>query len=371
MSPQGSSATSLQMDSLATVLRYRRDISGRHTAGLLLSDREGGDYFNRVFGFDGVFRVTDLDRITVQFLGSSTRYPGGTALSFGQPTDEFSDDAWYLEYRRNTRSYRWYAEYQERGEDLRADLGYLPQVGIKRGEIGGGFQWSGTNDDFFSYIEMGANWDKTTETNGNPFEEEWEAFFYFQGPYQSEIYAGGGFRDRWYQGIKFYQNFYSSGFNFRPSGDLFLGIEGGYGDAIDYAHARAAKSLSLYPAITYRFGRHLNISLEHTFQRLEVEAQRLYLANASDLSLVYQLNVRTFFRAIFQFTDIRRNLDLYAFPVEPLTRELFTQLLFSYKINQQTVLFLGYSDNYFGTRDFGITQTERTFFVKLGYAWIL
>jgi len=35
------------------------------------------------------------------------------------------------------------------------------------------------------------------------------------------------------------------------------------------------------------------------------------------------------------------------------------------------VLFVGYSDNYRGNQDFGITQTDRTFFVKLGYAWIL
>jgi hypothetical protein len=48
---------------------------------------------------------------------------------------------------------------------------------------------------------------------------------------------------------------------------------------------------------------------------------------------------------------------------------VFTQILFSYKLNPQTVLFLGYSDNYFGETGIDITQTDRTFFVKLGYAW--
>ena len=40
------------------------------------------------------------------------------------------------------------------------------------------------------------------------------------------------------------------------------------------------------------------------------------------------------------------------------------------KINPRIVLFLGYSDNYFGDQDFGLTQVDRTFFVKLGYAWV-
>jgi len=368
---QGSSTTSLQMDSLATVVRYRRDISGRHTAGLLLTDREGDDYFNRVFGFDGTFRLTDVDTLEMQFLGSSTSYPDNVAAAFGQPHDEFGDRAMYLEYRRNTRTYRWFAEYQERGEGFRADLGYLPQVGIRRGEVGGGYSWTGSNEDWYSRIEVGANWDKTAETNGDPFEEEWEGYVYVQGPYQSEIFTGAGFRDRWYNGVKFDQNFFSSGVGLRPTGDLSLGIDYSYDDTIDYAHARAATRISIYPEISYRFGRHLNISLDYTIQRLEVEGQRLYFVNASDLSVVYQFNVRTFFRAIFQFTDVRRNLDLYAFPVEPTTKDLFTQLLFSYKINPQTVLFLGYSDNYLGTRDFSITQIDHTFFIKIGYAWIL
>jgi hypothetical protein len=57
--------------------------------------------------------------------------------------------------------------------------------------------------------------------------------------------------------------------------------------------------------------------------------------------------------------------------VEPRSKRLFSQLLFSYKVNPQTVLLVGYSDNYSGLRDLNLTQTDRTFFLKLGYAWVL
>ena len=53
---------------------------------------------------------------------------------------------------------------------------------------------------------------------------------------------------------------------------------------------------------------------------------------------------------------------------------VFTQFLFSYKVNPQTVVFLGYSDNRNAFTDLQfnevpLTQSDRTLFLKLGYAW--
>jgi hypothetical protein len=58
------------------------------------------------------------------------------------------------------------------------------------------------------------------------------------------------------------------------------------------------------------------------------------------------------------------------FDIDPVYKRLFTQRLFSYKINPQTVLFIGYGDNYLGNRDYSLSQSDRAFFVKLGYAWV-
>ena len=50
---------------------------------------------------------------------------------------------------------------------------------------------------------------------------------------------------------------------------------------------------------------------------------------------------------------------------------LFGQFLFSYKVNPRTVLFVGYSDNSLADQNVGLTRTNRTVFVKVGYAWVL
>jgi len=100
-----------------------------------------------------------------------------------------------------------------------------------------------------------------------------------------------------------------------------------------------------------------------------VEGGRLYQANLGQIKALYHINVRTFVRAILQYTDISRDPDLYLFPVEQRTRRFFSQYLFSFKLNPQTVIFAGYSDNSAGMEGVDLQQQNRTFFVKLGYAW--
>ena len=78
-----------------------------------------------------------------------------------------------------------------------------------------------------------------------------------------------------------------------------------------------------------------------------------------------------FLRAIWQYKDYRRNIELYEEEEDPETRKLFSQFLFSYKLNPQTVFFLGYSDDYYGDIETDFTQTNRTFFAKIGYAFVL
>ena len=86
--------------------------------------------------------------------------------------------------------------------------------------------------------------------------------------------------------------------------------------------------------------------------------------------MLYHLNVRTFVRAILQYTDITRDPSLYGFPVDGRSRKLFSQYLFSFKLNPQTVLFAGYSDNALASQSADLLRQNRTFFIKLGYAWV-
>ena len=43
----------------------------------------------------------------------------------------------------------------------------------------------------------------------------------------------------------------------------------------------------------------------------------------------------------------------------------------AFKLNPLTVLFLGYSDTHLGDAGVDLTQASRTFFFKIGYAWLM
>jgi len=370
---QGSALTSLDEENLAGVLRYRYDIGKSSTLGALYAGRQGdGDYSNHVAGADAYFRVTPRDTILAQLLGSRTRYPDSVVADFDQPAGSFEDNAFYFDYRHSTRNWFWRAGYTDIGEDFRADSGFLPQVGYRRPIVGMERTWWGGKEDWYSRFFVGGDWDRTIERDGPELEEEWEAYFGVGGPLQSFLFLGGGIRDIFFNGVQFrdhtFVNFFAE---IRPVGDFYISLDGSAGDRVDFANTREGDRLLLIPKVRYNLGRHVKLELDHTYERLDVEGGRLFEANLSQLRAIYQFNIRTFVRAILQYTDIQRDEGLYTFDVDPETRRLFTQLLFSYKINPQTVFFLGYSDSRMGDERIDLTQANRTLFVKIGYAWLL
>lgn len=56
--------------------------------------------------------------------------------------------------------------------------------------------------------------------------------------------------------------------------------------------------------------------------------------------------------------------------MHPSDVSFFYQLLFSYKINPQSKLFLGYSSGYGAAENRPLSIRNRTGFLKAGYAWV-
>jgi hypothetical protein len=182
-------------------------------------------------------------------------------------------------------------------------------------------------------------------------------------PHDQIVYGG--------QSYEFYRpNFYAG---IKPSGRTAFSVTARFGGGVDYANNRKATSVvQVGPRIEYRPIRRVSLQFSYDLDQLDVDGGRLYRANLAQLKMMYYFNVRSFFRAILQYTDIRRDPALYTFPVEERTRRLFQQYLFSYKLNPQTVLFVGYSDNASNgnVQSIDLQQTNRTLFIKIGYALV-
>ncbi len=365
---QDSRSTSLSLPSSSGVFRYKRDFGNKYTLGALVTTRSGEDYFNRVYGVDGEARFTNRNRLEFQFLGSSTKYPYEVAQDFEQPWDHFEDRAFSLNYRYQSRNLNVFADYQDVGPGFRADLGFWPMVDFRR--MGTGMNYSLIRSlGWWSVMTFGYRFFHRQDHDGNPLANDHEVIFFFRGALQSYVQFVGHKSREFYRGVEYDLISGAAMFMFQPHASLQIGFSGDIGDRIDYANSRAGRRLRLNPQFTYNLGKRIALAFNHNYERMHAAGDRLYTAHISQGSLIFHLNTKIFVRAILQYVEYRYNVDNYTFPIDPEYQNFFTQFLFSYRLNPRTVVFLGYSDNYSGTQEIDLTQTDRTLFMKIGYSW--
>ncbi len=367
---EGTGMTTLDQQVTGSVARYRRDVGRSSTLGVLLTDREGGNgYYNRLGGIDGNVRLTQRDQVSFQAVRSRTQYADRTAADHGQPEGSFDGGAEELLYLRDTRNLDLYFLYRRLDDDFRADLGFIPQVGYYQAEGGGEYCWLNSPDHWWNYLSVNMGYEINEKLGGGPtLHRMFNTWLNYAGLEQSWISTRLTFGDRSYNGRTFNVRFYDIQSGISPSGRLTLGLRTVLGETVDYAHTRAADRIRLQPTANFKLGRHFQAGLSHIYEKLDVDPGRLYTANVSEARLTYQINRRSFLRLILQRADYDRNAEVYTAPGGD-EESLMSQLLFSYKLNPRTVLFLGYSDNYYGAEGVDPEQTDRTVFAKIGYAW--
>jgi hypothetical protein len=372
-SNQGSSFAFLDDNVDSGVVRYRRDIGTRSALGLLYTDREGrgDDYHNRMGGLDGFIRLTPSDTIRAQYLRSDTQYPFSISEALGQPVGAFQDDAVHLQYDHFARNWKGYVLYQDLGTDFRADSGFLPRVDIRNLE--GQYErffYADRKGGWYSQASVGIHALHTEDHQGTLTDQNFELYGTYSGPLQSALDAHHFHNKTFYNGTTFDLDQELVNFTINPTGGLKLGLSTQFGDDIDFDNTRPARSVIWLPSAQVRLGQHLQVTASYEDEKLRVAGGQLFDAQLAQARIVYQFNVRTFVRAIVQYQDILRDPNLYTFDVQRREKDLFGQLLISYKINPQTVLFTGYTDTRLGLFGIPLTQTDRSFFLKIGYAFL-
>jgi hypothetical protein len=267
------------------------------------------------------------------------------------------------------------AKLEQKDALFRADAGFIPRVDTRAGELMARRTFWGDPGAWYSFMNVGLVASRTEDLEGNLTDEMLMLTGGYSGPMQSNLDMRVARRKELFAG-EVYSNLDAAyiGVEIRPSGVATLGIGSELSESIDYMNNRKGAQITAGPTADLKLGRHVDLGFRHSLKRFQHEGERTFTANLSQLRFVYNFNVRSFLRAIVQYQVVDRNPDAYLVPVDPETTTLFTQVLFSYKVNPQTVLFLGYSDNALGfvTPELArteLTRSQRTFFLKLGYAW--
>lgn len=370
--PFGSDSESLEINNRAVVGRYSRSFGEASTLGALFTSRQADSYDNSVGAVDGRWKINDQHSIRGQLLRSSTEYPAEIVSEYEQPDGRFAGNAYAASYNYNSRNWFAYVRSSELDRNFRADAGFVSRVDYEQQVIGLGLAWHGEEDSWWKRLQVNADWDITHDNDGRLLEREWEGYMSIRGPMQWFMEFGGLTRDVLFDDVLFHENKVSLYTEIKPRGGLFLGLWARVGDQIDFANTRLGDQVRLEPRVEWNVNEHLLFRLRSALVSLDSKnGEKIFDAQVHDLRLTWQFSVRSFLRLTIQHRDVERNQDLYIEDVQARERRVGRQLLYSYKINPQTVFFLGYSDGLEDDDDLQrLTTAERTVFLKIGYAWL-
>ena len=373
--PEESSLAPQDFASTVVIGRARRDL-GRSFVSFLLTGREieGGGY-NRVAGPDFQWRPTQADTVTGQLLASGSRTPERPDLAGEWDGRSLTSHAFFLSWDHTERTHGWFLQVQDIGDDFRADAGFLPQVGFRQAIGEAGRRYYPTKGLFHRvrpYVRVRYDADREGDLifqrafPGISLEGKWNGYAEFNY-----------FFDRVRAGERLFDLQQVSAFiQVSPSRVVnAIVLEGWTGEEVDFDNIRAGRAVSLEGRTTLRPTNHLELVLNGSRRWLDLAegphtGERLFTAEVARLRATYTFTSRAFLRLVGQQVRTERDPDLYTFAVAPEDESFSGSALFAYKLNWQTVLFLGYGDERALAETTGrLEPAGRELFLKISYAF--
>ncbi len=390
---------SIDDESISGALRYRYDANENLSVGAVSTFRSSSDYHNYVVGLDAKYRIDNSQTLEAQLLSSATEYPDelyqqwcpkdGTnqgdcyiAGMIGKDDGEFTDQAFLIDYKFETDNWFFDIDYEQIGEDFRADLGYLPQVDVK--EFGSGLNHSIYGDDsWWTKITFGGEYEIVHNIDNQLIEKSNEVFIATEGFWQSFMEISLSEKDS--VGLRedandadidgnttmFEQQNVSVFAAIQPVNNLYMSLDTVWGDGIDYDNDRLGDIFEITPQVIWNINSHLEWDISHTFAELDYDDDNVFRENITNSRLTYQFDVNSYLRltTVYSQADFNLSNNPNSYIDSKFENTLATQLIYSYQVNPQTVFFLGYQDNSIEDDYLDeLKQNERTAFLKLSYA---
>ena len=337
-----------------TVLgRARYDFYAESYLGAIMTAREFGADHNRVAGVDGRFRLGRTHRISFLAAGSQTEDETLGSLSGG---------AFEADFSKQGRNVSYNVAHSRIDPGFVTNTGFLPRVDLQQTSGTAGYRW----------------WPESTLMTWGPSVTYLRLYDHGGLLQDEQIQAMANFSFRNNMAITGMVNrdlerygaidFRKTGFGFfGVMSARILSIYGGYnwGDGILYDADSPYLGWSTVGNVNFRF---------QPTSRLRTEFNMVSSDFVEPISQTDIFNVKIFrTRTTYQFTD--RLLARYIMEHNTAAATLGNNVLFTYRVNAGTVIFLGYDDRYrqgmlidsllFPTTE--LLRTNRAFFGKISY----
>jgi hypothetical protein len=371
--PNGSSLAPQDFSSLVTIARVRHDL-GPSFVSVLLADREAGhNGHNRVIGPDMQWRRGTTDAVTAQWLYSATVNPDRPDLSSDWTGQSLTSSAGLVRWTHNTTHYDSFAAYRDVGNDFRANTGFVPQVGYREGSYETGYTFFPKG--FLTRIRTFLIADYQADRQGALISRAISPGAGMDGPRSSFLrfrYENNRVRSgsRVFTRQQFVYVTQVSPWRRIPS----IGVDGYIGQEVDFENSRPGRGAVLNLNTTLNPTNHLELALVDSEQWLHVDdasgvSRPLFTARVSRLRGTYTFTARLFVRLIGQYVSTDRDPSLYVDPVAAHSGFYSGSALLAYKLNWQSVLYIGYGDDRELSDSRRLEKTDRQFFLKMSYAF--
>jgi hypothetical protein len=371
--PEGSSLASQEMGSLVGIARFRQEIGGSY-AGALFTGREvdGGGY-NRVFGPDVLWRASPKDRVSAQLLWSETLTPDRPDLAEEWDGRRLSGHglsaSWNHQERRPVLSLR----YRDFADDFRADTGFVPRVGYREGFALAG--WNFYPEGLVTQAQPQVTVIYSEDREGSLLRRLVHPGAFVLGSRNLQAFAGLAFLTERTGETLLSTTSLELGAQVDPSRTFTrVGFQASLGEAVDLYNVQVGTGADLTAFATLRPWARLTLDLTAARRWLDVPRPeggdgRLFTATVLRAKALVHFSSRAYLRLVGQWVGTTSDPALFPFPVDEEEGGLEASALFTYKINWQTALYLGYGDERaLDARD-ELRRTSRQLFAKISYAF--
>ncbi|GLX80077.1 hypothetical protein tinsulaeT_34170 [Thalassotalea insulae] len=410
----GSEIASLNKKSHSAAFKYRYDFNDDFSIGAISTLRTADSYHNYLLGVDSKYRIDESNTVSGQVLNSATQYPDdlfrdfcfsdnaadctnktATSCTFGncsyseqvhrtQQQGEFTGSALKANYEHKSEDWHLVAEHQRINKNFRADLGYMPKVDYRSERILVDRLFYGQPESLWSEMKISGQWQINHNQKGELLERSLHSSFSIDGPMQSNFEASFDYASK--VGLRHNESSLAIDNNTSLFNEKLLTLYGGaqltnavfaeaelkFGDKIDYRNNRLGDYRELFSGISYNINRHLQADIYYTDSELTADGANVYQAKLTELRVSYQFDVHSYLKLNLVYSDVDINTANYPYAeVSNTNKNLSSQLIYAYKLNPQTVFYLGYSDNSYQD-DYlnSLERDQRTFFTKVSYAWM-
>jgi hypothetical protein len=368
----GSDLADQPIGSLVFVGRARRDF-GLSFVSMIATDRELHDDqgHNRVIGPDFQWRFHN-ELVTGQALVSTSRTPNRPDLADEWTGQNLHGHALDIQWSHNTTHFDAFAQGRDLSDGFRADTGFVPQVGIRETSGGGGWTFRPTG--FVRRLRTFVNATRQTDSHGDlvdanvtpgvGMDVKWSGFAQIRME-NERTRAGTTLLTR---------RQFSYVVQFSPTRRISqVSVDGKLGPDIDFTDARPGRGATVNLYVRVNPTDHLELEGVRNQRVLHADdafhiRRRLFVSRVSRLRATYNFTSRFFGRLIAQQVTTDRDPSAYVSRVDPKSSDFSGSVLVAYKLNWQSVLFVGYGDDRSLDDLARLRPSSRQFFMKFSYA---